>query len=205
MDLSLDHYFICLLSLKSVDYVSMALLHSEKIKLGTPAADFSLRGVDGQNYSLADFQNKKALVILFICSHCPYVQAVEERILQLHRDYASKGVQLIGICSNDSIEYPEDSAQNLKKRWKEKNYDFPYLVDETQDTARAYGAVCTPDIYVFDHDRKLVYHGRIDDNWQEPSQVTRRELAEALDQILNGSKPSEKQQPSMGCSIKWKK
>ena len=183
----------------------MALLNSEKIKLGTPAADFSLPGVDGKEYALKDFQDKKALVLLFICSHCPYVQAVEDRILQLDRDYAPKGVQLIAICSNDAVEYPDDSPENLRKRWKEKNYGFPYLVDETQDIARAYGAVCTPDIYVYDQERKLAYHGRIDDNWQEPSKVNRKELAEALDEILKGKKPSEKQQSSMGCSIKWKK
>ncbi len=183
----------------------MVLLHSEKIELGTPAPAFSLPAVDGKNYSLRDFQENKALVILFICSHCPYVQAVEERILQLHRDYAPKGVQFIALCSNDSTEYAEDSPENLKKRWKEKKYGFPYLVDETQDVARAYGAVCTPDIYVFDQNRALAYHGRIDDNWQSPSKVTRHELAEALDAILKGNKPSGKQQPSMGCSIKWKK
>ena len=183
----------------------MALLHSEKIKLGTPAPDFSLPGVDGKPYALSDFKDKKALVILFICNHCPYVQAVEERILQLHRDYAAKGVQLAAICSNDSTDYPDDSPENLKKRWKEKNYGFPYLVDEAQDAARAFGAVCTPDIYVYDQDRRLAYHGRIDDNWQEPSKVARRELREALDALLKGSKPAENQQSSMGCSIKWKK
>lgn len=183
----------------------MALLHSEKIKLGTPAADFSLQGVDGQNYSLADFQKKKAIVILFICSHCPYVQAVEERILQLHRDYSPKGVQFIAICSNDSTEYPDDSPENLKKRWKEKNYGFPYLIDESQAVAAGYKAVCTPDIFVFDSHRRLAYHGRIDDNWQEEKKVSRRELADALERILHGDPPVSEQHPSMGCSIKWKK
>lgn len=183
----------------------MALLHSEKTKLGTPAPHFSLSGVDGKNYSLSDFKAKKALVVLFICNHCPYVQAVEERILQLQRDYAPKGVQLIGICSNDSTGYPEDSAENLKKRWQDKNYGFPYLIDETQEVAKSYNAVCTPDIFVFDQEQKLAYHGRIDDHWQEEKKVSRRELADAVERILQGEPPLAEQHPSMGCSIKWKK
>ncbi len=183
----------------------MVLLHSEKIKLGTSAPDLSLPGVDGKTYSLSDFKIKKAFVIMFICNHCPYVQAVEDRILQLNRDYAPKGVQLIGICSNDPTDYPDDSPENLKKRWKEKKYGFPYLIDETQEVARTYGAVCTPDIYVFDEKRRLAYHGRMDDNWQDPSKASRHELREALDALVKGNKPSENQHPSMGCSIKWKK
>ena len=149
--------------------------------------------------------NRILIVILFICSHCPYVQAVEERILQLHRDYSPKGVQFIAICSNDSTEYPDDSPENLKKRWKEKNYGFPYLIDESQAVAAGYKAVCTPDIFVFDSHRRLAYHGRIDDNWQEEKKVSRRELADALERILHGDPPVSEQHPSMGCSIKWKK
>jgi hypothetical protein len=142
---------------------------------------------------------------MFICNHCPYVQAVEDRILQLHRDYQPQGVQLVGICSNDPTDYPDDSPANLLKRWREKEYGFPYLIDETQEVAKAYGAVCTPDIYVFDRERKLAYHGRIDDNWQEPAKVRRRELAEALDALVAGGRPATVQNHSIGCSIKWKK
>ena len=182
----------------------MVLLHSEKISLGTQAPDFNLKGVDGKKYSLASFQDKKVLVLMFICNHCPYVQAIEDRIIQLQRDYAAKSVQLIGICSNDPTDYPDDSPANLKKRWQEKDYRFPYLVDETQEVAKAYGAVCTPEFYVLDSARKLAYHGQLDNNWKEPQKVTRQDLRQAVDALLAGKKPSE-QVPSMGCSIKWKK
>jgi peroxiredoxin len=183
----------------------MVLLHSEKIKLGTSAPDFTLNGVDAKTYSLDTFRDKKVLVILFICNHCPYVKAIEDRIIQLQRDYVSKSVQLVGICSNDATDYPDDSAESLKKRWIEKDYRFPYLVDESQAVAKSYGAVCTPDIYVFNETRKLAYHGRLDDNWQESSKVKHQDLREAIEKLLNGENPSSDQIPSMGCSIKWKK
>ena len=182
----------------------MALLNSAPIKLGMPAPDFSLCGVDGSLYSLASFKLKPILLILFICNHCPYVQAVEDRFITLRRDYEGRGVQLIGICSNDPRGYPEDSEESLRKRWLEKDYGFPYLLDNTQDVARAFGAVCTPDIFVYDMNRLLVYHGRIDDNWQNPSKVRRHDLREALDQLLQDLPTSPQQHPSMGCSIKWR-
>jgi peroxiredoxin len=183
----------------------MVLLHSEKTRLGIPAPDFSLTSVDGKKYSLASFTGKKALVIMFICNHCPYVKAIEDRIIQLERDYAAKGIQLIGICSNDPTDYPDDSPASLKKRWQEKDYRFPYLLDETQAVAKAYGAVCTPDIFIYDEKRLLAYRGQLDNNWQEPSKVTRHDLREAIDELLAGRKPSSVQTPSMGCSIKWRK
>jgi hypothetical protein len=142
---------------------------------------------------------------MFLCNHCPYVQAVEDRILSLHRDYKDHGVQVVAICSNDPTHYPEDAPKNLLKRWREKQYGFPYLIDASQDVAKAYGAVCTPDIYVYDQEKKLAYHGRIDDSWQDPSRVTRREIREALDALLSGKRPAAEQLPAMGCSIKWKK
>ncbi|MEW6733856.1 MAG: thioredoxin family protein [Acidobacteriota bacterium] len=182
----------------------MALTYSKQIDLGTTAEDFSLPAVDGRVYSLKDFASAKALVVMFICNHCPYVQAVEERILQLVHEYSGRGVQFIGICANDPTDYPDDSFDNLRKRWTEKQYGFPYLVDESQEVARNFGAVCTPDIFVYDNERKLAYRGRIDDNWQRPEAVTRRELAAALDALLSGKRPSEEQHPSMGCSIKWR-
>jgi peroxiredoxin len=184
---------------------AMVLLNSEPVKLGSLAPAFDLPSVDGKQFKLKDFKDAKVLVVMFICNHCPYVQAVEERILQLHRDYQGKGVQWVGICSNDSNNYPDDSPKNLLKRWKEKEYGFPYLIDETQEVAKAYGAVCTPDIFVYEKNRQLVYRGRIDDNWQDPSKVTRREIRGALDALLQGKQPSEPQNPSLGCSIKWKK
>ncbi len=183
----------------------MALLKSENIELGTAAPDFSLKSVDGKKYGLDSFKDAKALVVMFICNHCPYVQAVEDRILELNRDYQSKGVQLVGICSNDPTDYPDDRPEKLHQRWKEKQYGFPYLIDETQQVAKDYGAVCTPDLYVFDKNLRLAYHGRIDDNWQDDSKVAKREMREALDRLLAGQPPDPRQNPSMGCSIKWKK
>ncbi len=181
----------------------MALLHSEAFKPGTPAPFFDLPSVEGRNYSLKDFSGK-VLTIFFICNHCPYVKAIEDRILQVVRDYEGKGAAFAAICSNDYADYPDDSPENLRKRWREKKYGFPYLIDESQEVARAYGAVCTPDIFVYDKNHKLAYHGQLDNNWKESSQVTRHDLREALDALLAGKSPSAAQTPSMGCSIKWK-
>ncbi|HSV07138.1 MAG TPA: thioredoxin family protein [Candidatus Binatus sp.] len=183
----------------------MALTESRDLSLGTTCPDFRLRSVDGKSVARDDFRGKPVLVVLFICNHCPYVQAVEERIVQLRRDYGPRGVQLVGICSNDPTDYPDDRPERLLQRWREKDYGFPYLLDETQDVARAFNAVCTPDIYVFDAERRLAYHGRIDDNWQQPAKVKRRELAAALDALLAGRAPTREQQASIGCSIKWRK
>jgi AhpC/TSA family len=142
---------------------------------------------------------------MFICNHCPYVQAIEDRYVALAREYGPRGVQFVGICSNDPTDYPDDRPERLLQRWREKRYGFPYLVDETQAVARAFGAVCTPDIYVFDRERRLAYHGRLDDDWQHPAKVKRRELAAALDALLTGGAPAREQVHSIGCSIKWKK
>lgn len=183
----------------------MVLLHSEKIKLGFLAPAFSLPSVDNKTFSLSDFSKSPVLVLMFICNHCPYVKAVEERFLKLAHKYSGRGVQFVGICSNDPTDYPDDSPGNLLKNWKEKKFGFPYLIDESQEIAKAYGVVCTPEFYVFDQDRKLAYHGQLDDNWKEPQKVTRQDLKEALEKLLNGQQPSTQQTPSMGCSIKWKK
>jgi hypothetical protein len=141
---------------------------------------------------------------MFICNHCPYVKAVEDRIIRLAKDYAPRGVQVAGICSNDAETYPDDAFDALAVRWRERGYGFPYLHDESQDVARAFGAVCTPDIFVYDREGRLAYRGRIDDSWKDESKVTTRELAGALDALLAGERPAEKQRPSMGCSIKWR-
>ena len=183
----------------------MVLLKSTEIPLGTSAPAFRLHSVDGKEYALQDFASAKALVLMFICAHCPYVQAVEDRIIALNRDYQNRGVQFVGICSNDPSDYPDDRPEALRRRAEEKGYGFPYLVDETQQVAKDYGAVCTPDIYVFDAERHLAYHGRIDDSWQDVSKAKIHDLRDALDQILAGQKPDAEQHPSMGCSIKWKK
>ncbi len=182
----------------------MVLLNSKMLALGTKASDFDLCGTNDKNYSLDSFKDKKVLVIIFMYNHCPYVIAVLERIIGIQNDYADKGVQLIGINPNDTVNYPDDSFNNMKKIVIEKDIPFPYLIDESQSIARIYDAVCTPDIYVYGNKRTLVYRGRIDDNWQNESKVTQRDLRNALDAILKGNPVSKEQIPSMGCSIKWK-
>jgi peroxiredoxin len=172
--------------------------------LGMMCPDFRLPATDGRVYGRDDFAASSVLVVMFICNHCPYVRAVEDRLLDLVQVYTPKGVQFVGICSNDAESYPDDSFENLRERWQAKHYGFPYLHDETQDVGHAFDAVCTPDIFVYDRARRLAYRGRIDDSWKDPTKVTKRDLADALDAILAGEKPSSEQLPSLGCSIKWK-
>ena len=180
----------------------MTLTESVKGLENTTASDFNLPCIDGKTYSLTDFAEAKVLVVVFICNHCPYVLAVLERLNQLAEKFAEKEVAFIGINSNDSTDYPDDSFEKMK----DLPIKFPYLHDENQAVATKYHAVCTPDIFVFDEKRKLKYHGRIDDNWQEEEKVSQEELREALEKILAGEDvPREKQNPSMGCSIKRKR
>lgn len=181
----------------------MALMHSNMGPLEVPAKNFDLLGTDDRRYSLDSFSDKKVLVIIFMCNHCPYVKAVLQRLIDLQNEWIDQGVQFIGINSNDTVKYPDDSMENMKKIVAEKKIPFPYLLDETQEVAAAYDAVCTPDIFVYGAERTLLYHGRIDDNWQNPDEVTRYELAEAI-QMANDGIALEEQIPSMGCSIKWK-
>jgi peroxiredoxin len=182
----------------------MALTETPTPRIGTPCPPFALPGVDGKTYARDDFGRADALVVMFICNHCPYVKAVEDRLIRLRQEYGPRGVQLVGVCANDAEGYPEDAFDKLGARWRERGYGFPYLHDEAQTVARAFGAVCTPDIFVYDADRRLAYRGRIDDSWKDESKVTRRELAAALDALLAGKRPSPEQRPSMGCSIKWR-
>lgn len=184
--------------------MGVALLENTDVPLGTPCPDFDLPRVDGGRFRLADAAGARALVVMFMCNHCPYVQAVEDRLIALAREYGAKGVRFVGICSNDPESYPDDAPAKLRARWKAKGYGFPYLVDETQDVARAFDAVCTPDIFVYGADLTLAYHGRIDDDWKSPERVRRRELAAALDALLAGERPTREQHHSMGCSIKWR-
>jgi peroxiredoxin len=171
---------------------------------GEKAPDFKLPGVDGKIYSLSSFPGKPILVVLFSCNHCPYVQAWESRYLEVQRDYAAKGVQLVAINSNDETKYPEDDFAHMKERAKAKGYNFPYLRDESQQVAEAYGPVSTPDFYVVDKDRVIRYRGRLDDNHADPKKVTKRFLREALDNLLAGKNPQTPLTPPYGCSIKWK-
>jgi peroxiredoxin len=173
-------------------------------ELGAACPDFNLPAVDGKRYRRDDFAAKPVLVVMFICNHCPYVKAVEDRLIRLARELGPRGVQFVAVCANDAENYPDDAFDNLAARWREKGYGFPYLHDEAQDVARAFGAVCTPDIFVYDRARRLAYRGRIDDSWKDESKVTRRELAAALEALAEDRKPSTEQRPSMGCSIKWR-
>ena len=182
----------------------MALMHSTMVPLRTSAASFRLPGVDSKTYSLESFSDKNVLVIIFMCNHCPYVKAVLQRLIALQAETAHQGVQLIGINSNDVDRYPDDSMENMQKITKEKGINFPYLLDVSQEMAKTYDAVCTPDIYVYGTERKLLYRGRIDDNWEHEEKVTQRNLKEAVDCIVVGKKVPDKQISSIGCSIKWK-
>ena len=182
----------------------MALLHSTMVSLGTAAIDFKLPGIDGVEYSLDTFADSKVLVIIFMCNHCPYVKAVIQRLIDLQEDTLSQGVRLVGINCNDAQKYPDDSFESMQKVAMEWGMNFSYLFDESQTVAKKYDAVCTPDIYVYGKEKKLLYRGRMDDNWENVEQVTQRDLKQAIDCILAGQEVPAKQVPSMGCSIKWK-
>ncbi len=183
----------------------MVLLHSNPGEIGSSAIDFELKGVDGKTYSLDTFASSNILVLIFMCNHCPYVKAVVERFVKLQSHFRDRSVQFVGISSNDVESYPEDSFENMKNFSKERNLNFPYLIDEYQSTAKNYDAVCTPDIYVYDINRLLRYRGRLDDNWKEEDKVKSRDLESAIESILNNNEITFEQIPSMGCSIKWKK
>ena len=180
----------------------MALTESTMVKLGSVAPYFNLPDTLGKNVSIEDFDSE-LLIIIFTCNHCPYAKAVEDRLIKLGKEYKNN-VDFVLISSNDSENYPEDSPKKMAERHTEKGYPFPYLFDETQEVAKAYSAVCTPDIFLYNNDRKLEYRGRIDDNWQNPEQVEREELKMAIEAVLDGKTIGFEQKPSMGCNIKWK-
>jgi len=183
----------------------MALTPSTMLPLGTTAPDFKLPDTNGKTVALADFKNKPALLVLFICNHCPYVKHIRAGLAQLARDYLPRGVAIVGINSNDVANYPDDSPAKMKEEVKSAGYLFPYLYDESQAVAKAYRAACTPDIYLFDKGRKLVYRGQLDDS--RPGNgipVTGKDLRAALDAVLASKPVSPNQKASMGCNIKWK-
>ncbi|MBF0163299.1 MAG: thioredoxin family protein [Magnetococcales bacterium] len=182
----------------------MVLLHSPPGELGAFAPEFALPGVDGKTHTLESYHASPVLVVMFICNHCPYVQAIEERLIALARGLQPKGVAFVGISSNDTTSYPEDSFENMRLRANKKGYPFAYLYDGTQCTAKAYGAVCTPDFFVYDQARTLRYRGRLDDSPRNPAAVRREEMKEAILALLEGRAVPEPQNAAMGCSIKWK-
>ncbi|HHH40656.1 MAG TPA: thioredoxin family protein [Chloroflexi bacterium] len=174
------------------------------LKPGDRAIPFTLPGVDDKEHSLSDYADKEAVVVIFSCNHCPYVQAWEDRMIQIQADYADKGVQLIAISANDAKKYPADSFPKMKERAREKGFNFPYLYDETQEVARAYGAERTPEVFLFDKAGVLRYHGAIDDNYEDPNAVRHHYLRDALDAVLAGQDPPVQETPPVGCTIKWK-
>lgn len=184
----------------------MALTPSNMLPLGTEAPGFRLPDViSGSERSLEELSSDMATVVMFICNHCPYVKHVQKGLVELANDYIPKGASFIAINSNDVNKYPDDSPENMKKVAGELGYPFPYLFDETQEVARAYDAACTPDFYVFDKDMRLVYRGQMDDSRPGNGKpVTGKDLRVALDSVLAGQPVSDKQQPSIGCNIKWK-
>ncbi len=180
----------------------MVLVHTPPAECGTPLPSFSLPAVDGKEYSEKDCMGAKGAVVVFTCNHCPYAKAVRPRIIRLAEEFQPKGIRFVAINSNNADRYPEDSFEKMKE--EQYNFPFPYMRDETQEVARAFGAVCTPDIFVYDGTGRLVYRGRVDDNWQDEAQVTREDLREALEALIEGREIPDPQFPSMGCSLKWK-
>ena len=175
-----------------------------ELEIGAKGPDFSLPGVDGKTYSLQT-ADAKVVIVIFTCNHCPVAKAYQDRIIQIQKDYADKGVQIVAINANDATKYEGDSFENMKKRAKEKNFNFPYLQDEPQETARAYGAKVTPHVFLLDQKRVLKYRGRIDDNWQKPGQVKARDLRAAVAAVLAQKPVPNPVTKQVGCGIKWKK
>jgi thiol-disulfide isomerase/thioredoxin len=184
----------------------MAYTESNMLPLGSEVPPFYLPDtVSGEMMSFDDVASDKATVVMFLCNHCPYVIHVNDEVVRLANDYKAKGVSFVAISSNDAVNYPQDGPEEMKKHAAAVGYSFPYLYDESQNVARAFDAACTPDFYVFDGDRKLVYRGRLDDSKPKNSNpLTGKDLRAALDAVLAGEAVDEKQYPSGGCNIKWK-
>src|SRR3990170_8279747 len=182
----------------------MVLLKSEVVlKTGDNAPDFELLGTDDKNHRLSEYKDYKGLLVVFMCNHCPYVQAKTKALVELHDKFKDR-IAIIGINSNDPTNYPDDSFENMKRFTKEKGIKFTYLVDETQQVAKRYGAVCTPDPFLFDQDRKLIFHGRIDNAMRPEDTATEKTMILNIEKFLLGKNIEKDFDPSMGCSIKWK-
>ena len=183
----------------------MVSLETPVCDFGLPAIDFSLPGIDGNTWTLQQCRGENGLLVMFICNHCPYVKAIRERIVRDTRELKALGVNSVAIMSNDPAMYAEDSFENMQKVAAEYGFDFPYLLDETQQVARAYGAVCTPDFFGYNADLQLQYRGRLDESRKESAAAdVRRDLFEAMCQVAETGQGPAQQIPGMGCSIKWK-
>jgi peroxiredoxin len=173
------------------------------ITLGTEAPQFDLPGIDGRSHTLDDYAGAQALVLIQSCNHCPYVQAWEGRMIELQREFADRGVQIVAVNSNDADSHPDDSFDEMKARAQRQGFNFDYLYDESQGVARALGAERTPEVFLFDGERQLRYHGAIDDSRDETA-VSQRYLRDALEAILSGRDPEVTDTPAAGCTVKWK-
>jgi peroxiredoxin len=183
----------------------MVSLQTPVCDFGAPAPDFALPGTDGRVWTLADCQGKKGTLVMFICNHCPYVKAVLDRIVRDARELEAFGIRSVAIMSNDPTEYPEDSFENMQRIATERAFPFPYLLDGTQEVAKAYGAVCTPDFFGYDAGLGLQYRGRLDASRKEAAPAdARRDLFEAMVEVARTGRGPAEQIPSMGCSIKWR-
>lgn len=183
----------------------MVATASQMLALGTSALNFSLPDTKGNMTSLSDFNEAPALLVVFMCNHCPFVKHILSRLVELVKEYQEKGVAVIGINPNDVTAFPEDSPRMMAKLVKKEGFTFPYLFDENQEVAKAYRAACTPDFFLFDKERKLVYRGQMDDSRPDSSiPVTGLDLIKAMDAVLAGRDVGSEQKPSMGCNIKWK-
>ena len=181
------------------------MAESTMLELGTEAPSFDLEDTEGHRVRLEDFADRTAMLVMFICNHCPYVKHLKPALAQLGRDYEGRSVGIVAISANDPIRYPADSPEEMRKDREEYGYPFPYLFDETQEVARAYRAACTPDFFLFDRERRLVYRGQFDSS--RPGNglpVTGADLRGAIDAVLEGRAVPEEQIPSIGCSIKWR-
>ena len=182
----------------------MASTPASPVALGWPAAAFDLPGIDGRRHTLDSARGENGLLVMFICNHCPYVQAVAGKIARDTADLAALGIGSIAIMSNDAITYPEDSFDNMKRFAAAHAFGFPYVIDESQDVARAYDAVCTPEFFGFDRDLTLAYRGRLDASGRSPDPAARRELFEAMSQVARTGRAPLDQHHAIGCSIKWR-
>ena len=171
---------------------------------GQNAYDFKLICTNNKIWTLDNLKGEHGLLLFFICNHCPFVKAIIPKLVRVTNTLIDHGINSVGIMSNDVNDYPEDSFENMKEVAKKNKFSFPYLYDETQEVAKKYGAVCTPDFFGYNLSLELQYRGRLDDNWQQPHNVTREELRMAIEAVLNGNEIDFKQIPSMGCNIKWK-
>jgi peroxiredoxin len=191
--------------LKTIRSCKMVLVDSTMMPLGTVAPPFSLPDTDGRTVSLHDFKDAPAVLVMFICNHCPYVKHIRSQLAGFCQEYQAKGVAIVAINSNDADKYPEDNPENMKAEVASAGYTFPYLFDEMQQVARDYQAACTPDFFLFGKDRRLVYRGQFDDSRPGNNKpVTGADLRAALDALLAGQSVSDRQIPSAGCNIKWK-